>query len=157
MSACARACACACARACMCVCVCVCCTHMYMYMYVYICTYSSVCTCTYMYMCTCHVHVYMSCTWLFMIIHVHTIIGPPSLPPSLLLPERSRLPPRGRNIQSGLFGRGFTPALGCCGVVFFSDVTQLRAALKEMQQFRLLSSLSRNTGFGQTQSVSFLK
>ena len=43
------------------------------------------------------------------------------------------------------------------GVVYFSSVTQLRAALKEMHDFRLVSNLSRVTGYGQTQSISYLR
>ena len=43
------------------------------------------------------------------------------------------------------------------GVVYFSNVTQLRAALKEMHDFRLVSNLSRVTGYGQTQSISYLR
>lgn len=43
------------------------------------------------------------------------------------------------------------------GVVYFSDVTELRAAAQEMNGFRIVSSLSRNTGFGATQTVSYLK
>lgn len=42
-------------------------------------------------------------------------------------------------------------------MVYFSSVTQLRAALKEMHDFRLVSNLSRVTGYGQTQSISYLR
>ena len=43
------------------------------------------------------------------------------------------------------------------GVVHFGDITQLRAALKEMQEFRVASSLSRTTAFGHTSSTSVLR
>ncbi len=42
------------------------------------------------------------------------------------------------------------------GVVYFSDVSQLRAALMEMQGHRLSIGSSRNTGFGQSQQTNHL-
>ena len=43
------------------------------------------------------------------------------------------------------------------GVVYFADVNQLRAAIKEMHDYKLTTSVSRNTGFGQTQSIHYLR
>ncbi len=42
------------------------------------------------------------------------------------------------------------------GVVYFSDVSQLRSALVEMQGHRLSIGSSRNTGFGQSQQTNNL-
>jgi len=42
------------------------------------------------------------------------------------------------------------------GVVFFSDITQLRAALVELQDYKLTMTSSRNTGFGQAQQNNSL-
>ena len=61
--------------------------------------------------------------------------------------------PRSHNI----FGSGAAGSLPQTGLVHFSDVGQLRAAAKEMHDFRLVSNVSRSTGFGQTQSVSYLR
>ncbi len=43
------------------------------------------------------------------------------------------------------------------GRVYFSDVSELRSAAREMQGFRITSNVFRNTGFGTTQAISHLK
>jgi len=63
---------------------------------------------------------------------------------------------RRNRFTSTFYSGSASSALPTSGVVYFSNVTQLRAALKEMHEFRLVSNLSRVTGFGQTQSVSYL-
>lgn len=53
----------------------------------------------------------------------------------------------------------FSPLMSSAqvGVVHFSDVTELRAAAQEMDRFRIVSNVFRNTGFGATQTISYLK
>ena len=43
------------------------------------------------------------------------------------------------------------------GIVHFSNVVELRAAAKEMNDYRMITTISRTTGFGQTQSIHYLK
>ena len=43
------------------------------------------------------------------------------------------------------------------GIVHFSSVVELRAAATEMSDYRMITTVSRTTGFGQTQSIHYLK
>ncbi len=43
------------------------------------------------------------------------------------------------------------------GIVHFSNVIELRAAATEMNDYRMITTVSRTTGFGQTQSIHYLK
>ena len=49
------------------------------------------------------------------------------------------------------------PSSSQSGRVYFSDVSELRAAAREMQGFRIASNVFRNTGFGTTQTISHLR
>ena len=67
---------------------------------------------------------------------------------------------RRRNIRRRAaysFGGGVSSLHPRRGIVHFSDVTQLRAAAKEMKDYRMITTVSRSTGFGQTQSIHYLK
>ena len=43
------------------------------------------------------------------------------------------------------------------GIVHFSNVMELRAAAREMNDYRMITTISRTTGFGQTQSMHYLR
>ena len=79
-----------------------------------------------------------------------------SLPPSLSTARRRRnLRRRPRSRYS--MGGGASSILPRRGIVHFSSMIELRAAAVEMKDYRMISTLSRSTGFGQTQSVHYLK
>ena len=153
------------ASECMCVCV---------HVHVYVCVCVCVCVCT-------HAHMYMSIqssiqhttetysvyggliftyAHIFAQMYKHT---PPTHHPHTTHTHTHthsgelRRRARRNRFTSTFYSGSASSALPTSGVVYFSNVTQLRAALKEMHEFRLVSNLSRVTGFGQTQSVSYLR
>lgn len=76
----------------------------------------------------------------------------------IFVPLIGNITRRQRTIRRGRRGRtGFSDSgLPLKGVVYFSNVHQLRAAHHEMQDFRVLSQGSARGNFGQAHSVSFL-
>ena len=82
-------------------------------------------------------------------------VGLPSNTPLLGLGLAQRSNPRTRPGQNTTLGDNNVPLRG---VVYFSNLKQLRAAHAEMQDFRVFSNYnsSRGGSFGQTHSVSFL-
>ena len=57
----------------------------------------------------------------------------------------------------GLGGGGVSSLHPRRGLVHFSSVVELRAAATEMNDYRMITTVSRTTGFGQTQSIHYLK
>ncbi len=78
--------------------------------------------------------------------------------PSELLVVLQCMPLVGRNRRRpyGSFGYHPPSSSSLRGVVYFSDVSQLRGALVEMQGHKLSVGSSRNTGFGQSQQTNHL-
>ena len=76
----------------------------------------------------------------------------------VFVPLLGNITRRQRSLRRGRRGRtGFSDSgLPLKGTVYFSDVHQLRAAAREMQDFRVLSQGSARGNFGQAHSVSFL-